>query len=246
MSAKQILQGKPKFSVSVRMRGFTLIELLVVIAVIALLAALLLPALTRAKAEANTTKCISNLRQIGLAMSMYVSDNADKFPYTGDGWYAMSVSDVWRLLNSVITTNTTFYVCPADVGPFNVIFTQEDGPNWSSPLTVKELSVPSSYWYFPGFYNNSPENTMIEQRHLKEVTHPSQKALINCLAIGNRNQIQGDVVDAQAHGIDSETFLFVDGHARFLAGREWSHDPEVPPGFGWDWAGLDWIDFPNP
>jgi prepilin-type N-terminal cleavage/methylation domain-containing protein/prepilin-type processing-associated H-X9-DG protein len=60
-----------------RQRGFTLIELLVVIAVIAILAALLLPSLSHAKAQAQTVKCLSNLKQLQTAWHMYIGDNKD-------------------------------------------------------------------------------------------------------------------------------------------------------------------------
>ena len=73
-------------------RGFTLIELLVVMVIIALLVGLLLPALGRAQEEARKTQCRSNLRQIGLAITMYANDNK-KYTPVAYGYSAVPWSD---------------------------------------------------------------------------------------------------------------------------------------------------------
>lgn len=98
--------------------AFTLIELLVVIAIIAILASMLLPALSKAKAKAQAAYCLSNLRQWALEWSFYTSDNRDYFP-TGrnpDGTISEAARGAWfNALQRQVGQRKQLLTCPVAV-----------------------------------------------------------------------------------------------------------------------------------
>jgi prepilin-type N-terminal cleavage/methylation domain-containing protein len=143
-----------------RRQAFTLIELLVVIAIIAILAALLLPSLSKAKQRAWSSRCQSNLRQIGLGMKMFADDNSELYPESGDDiyWGATDPNTEkpgWmeQIFSSV--GNTNVYNCPGNAqlpedmqGPFNyfngvraVYVETED----FAPVKTASILYPSAY-----------------------------------------------------------------------------------------------------
>ena len=98
-------------------KGFTLIELLVVIAIIAILAAILFPVFARAREKARQSSCLSNVKQLTLAMLMYVQDYDENFPYDDLDYNGSGAEDAgdgtWRGMIRPYCKNSQIFLCPS-------------------------------------------------------------------------------------------------------------------------------------
>src|SRR6185369_10315838 len=113
-SRKTVIYGDEAVPAPSRLHAFTLIELLVVIAIIALLASMLLPVLSKAKAKGQQTFCLNNMKQLALATHLYTDDSNEWFPPI-QARAPQGYESSWRYyLWTYVGQNPRLYDCPAE------------------------------------------------------------------------------------------------------------------------------------
>jgi prepilin-type N-terminal cleavage/methylation domain-containing protein/prepilin-type processing-associated H-X9-DG protein len=202
-----------------RQSGFTLIELLVVIAIIAILAAILFPVFAQARAKARQAACLSNMKQIGTALTMYAQDYDEMLPlndYVGNGlgplpgWRDPRAGDSWCSGTYPYVKNLQIYVCPEAV-------LYRDGSVWQSPDKPEDGAV--SYLM----------NYVTRGRALAAIPAPAELIFLHegdrrwrvchCRpepdppTSRNYIEINRDFYDTRHN--DGSTLLFCDGHAKW-------------------------------
>jgi prepilin-type N-terminal cleavage/methylation domain-containing protein len=187
-------------------RGFTLLELLVVMAIIAVLAALLLPTIGKARERAKRTVCTSNLRQLGSAMLMYTSDHKGRLPNANPpnsvGDYA-ATNQVLVALNDIYVKSPPVFHCPSD--PDETVPDKITNADYTLPNSARQSYDFYSIWWLP---EKGPKLPNIKEAPLAWD-----------LDGGNSNSDR-----YQNHGSKGGFVVYGDGHVDWEDEREWDGD----------------------
>jgi len=242
--------------------AFTLIELLVVIAIIAILAALLLPALSLAKAATRRTNCINNLRQISLGIQQYATDNASTLPAAPNvtGWdietnhwaifYKRLVKD-YVGLHGASSPQDKVFACPADTFYYDVPSMAYEARS----LHDQSDSDYSSYGFNgangspynpPPAYLNETSFPGVFGRKQPSIKNPVKTVLLaEFPAIFPWSWHQPQKLPSAQNGVNDAKNLvgFVDGHISYVkiywnsnfSTTSCCYDP--PAGYDYQWSG---------